>query len=253
LRYEQTAYRPYDARSWIMLKRSRAPKHRILVALLAAAWMISGTARGQHPDGSVAVDEIVVAADATNDDTTARLRFIEQRLEGQVACAEAWTWSWTAFNMAGGAFQAYRAVGTGNAAERTDEILAAVKAGIGIITRLARPLHARRGAAELRNLPETTPAEREHKLIVAERLLRRNASEARVRMTWVPHVMNIALNTIGALIVWGVHDAPGTAWQSAGIGIAVGEISIWTQPARATRDLSDYQHHFDAATMELRF
>jgi hypothetical protein len=183
----------------------------------------------------------VAARDA---EVQARLRFIAERLDGEVACAQAWTWAWTTFNVAGGAFQAYRAVGTGNAAERTDEIVAAAKAAIGIVGRLARPLYATRGAGELGGLPDATVEEREHKLVVAERLLRRNARETDIRLTWLPHVINVALNVLGAVIVWGVNDAPATAWQSAGIGIAVGEIVIWTQPVRAKRDLGDYQRRF---------
>ena len=215
-----------------MTKRNRPRLHLICItAVVLAALGGPAAAVEPLPDPDLDVRE--------------RLRFIERRLDGQVAGAEAWTWSWTTFNMAGGIVQSYRAAGTGNEAERTDQIVAAAKAAIGIAARMARPLHARRGAAELRPLPEGTPEERARKLELAEELLRRNAHESNVRYRWLPHVLNVALNVAGAAIVWAVHDAPGVAWQSAAIGIAVGEVSIWTQPYRPAIDLGAYRRRFE--------
>jgi hypothetical protein len=224
-----------------MTKPSRVLHHSSAVGcvVLVLVGLLTSAAGADEP----IADEPI--ADAADLDVQERLKFIEQRLDGQVVGAEAWTWSWTTFNMAGGIVQSYRAAGTGNEAERTDQIIAAAKAALGIVARLARPLQARRGAAELRGLPAATPDERARQLALAELLLRRNARESGRRYTWLPHVLNVALNATGAVIVWAVHAAPEVAWQSAAIGIAVGEVTIWTQPYRPAMDLGAYQRRFE--------
>jgi hypothetical protein len=204
-----------------------------LAVIASTALAASAPARAGEPDPGAREDEVAE-----------RLRFIERHLDAQVAGAEAWTGGWATFNVAAGGFEIYRAAGTRDRAARTDDIVGVAKATIGITGRLARPLHSRRGAAELRGVPDATPSERERKLALAERLLYRNAREADLCRQWLPHVINVALNVAGAIVVWAVSDAPGVAWQSAGIGIAVGEVVIWTQPMKAKRDARDYQRRF---------
>jgi hypothetical protein len=216
-----------------------------LLATSARAATEAGTAGGDA--ASVASDDDAALRAAEDAEVLARLRFIERRLEGEAACAQAWTWSWVGFNAAAGGYEVYRAVGAGNSAERVDEIVGGAKALIGIIGRLARPLSARMGAAELRGIAEATPGERARKLAFAERLLERNARQAAQRHALLPHVLNASLNLAGAIVVWVVANAPGTAWLSAGIGVAVGEVVIWTQPTRASQDLGDYERHFGLA------
>jgi hypothetical protein len=227
-----------------MTKRSSRRRHLIFITAVVCAALARPAGADEPAVGSAAPDAEPTAAAAADLDVQERLRFIEKRLDGQVAGAEAWTWSWVTFNLAGGIVQSYRAAGNDNEAERTDQIVAAAKAAIGIASRLSRPLHARRGAAELRGLPAATPDERARKLAHAERLLARNARESDVRYRWLPHVLNVALNVAGAAIVWAVHDAPGVAWQSAAIGMAVGEVSIWTQPYRPAIDRRAYERRF---------
>jgi hypothetical protein len=194
-------------------------------------------------DGSAEATADTAAA-ARDAEVKERLAFIERRLDGEVASAEAWTWGWVTFNSVSGVIEVYRAVGTGNHAERVDEIVGAAKAVVGIAGRLSKQLHARHGASELRPYRQATAKERELKLEAAERFLKRNAHEANTAFTALPHALNLAINIVGAFVVWGVGNSPSTAWQSAGIGVAVGELAIWTQPRRAQKDLGAYQRQF---------
>jgi hypothetical protein len=209
--------------------------NRALAALLLLSCLAT-SARAQAP----LADDAAAARDA---EVQARLRFLERSLDGEVATAEAWTWGWVTFNTAAASYEIYNAAHS-RGPDRVDAIVAVGKAGIGIAGRLIRPLYARRGAGELVALPSATPAEREAKLRVAERLLARNAREADLCHQWLPHLMSVALNVAGAIVTWAVADAPALAWRQAGIGVVVGEIVIWTQPRQALRDLAEYRRRF---------
>jgi hypothetical protein len=163
-----------------------------LVSTATAVWVARAHAE-EPPEPAVLDGDAEGAQAAAHDaDVTERLRFIERRLDGEVASAEVWSWGWGTFNAIAGRV-------------------------VGITGRLAKE---------------------------AERLLRRNAHEAHTARTALPHVLNLALDVIGGILVWGVSDAPGTAWQSAGIGVAVGELAIWSQPTRAKKDLRAYDRQF---------
>jgi hypothetical protein len=183
-------------------------------------------------------------AEDDDDDVRERLRFLQSRLKLEAPSARAWTWGWVAFNGLALGVQSYRGATAGKLADRTDDFVSAGKAAVGLLSGALRPLSATRGDAELRGLPESSPSERRQKLALAERLLRRNAAEVDRRYSLLPHALNLALNIAGAAIVQGVSHDAGTAWLSAGIGVAVGELTIWTQPTRAKKDLREYENRF---------
>jgi hypothetical protein len=179
-----------------------------------------------------------------DEDVRERLHFIESRLRSEAPMARLWTWGWVSFNTLGVGYSAYRAATANNLADRTDQYVGVGKAAIGVLSGALRPLAATHGDSELRGLPESSVADRRKKLAVAERLLRRNAQEVDQRYSLLSHALTLGLNIIGAAIVEGVSKDAGTAWLSAGIGIAFGELQLWTQPTRAKQDLRDYEGRF---------
>jgi hypothetical protein len=189
-----------------------------------------------------------VSADADDEEVRERLRFIQRRLEGAATGARAWRWSWFSVYAVGLGVETYRGVTAHNRADQTDDWVSVGKAALGVVNGLAFPLHASSGAAELRDLPDATPDERLRKLQTAERLLRRNAAEARRAYTLLPHLLNLATNVLGGVIVWTVGHAPGQAGISTGLSVVLGEVTIWTQPTRAKRDLRDYERRIGGAT-----
>ena len=85
------------------------------------------------------------------------------------------------------------------------------------------------------------------RLAEGEVLLQAVAKRAQQRTDWRMHAGNIALNLAGAGFIFG-FGRDSDAWESLGIGIAVGELSIWSEPQSGIQDLSDYQTRFGMKT-----
>ena len=176
-----------------------------------------------------------------------RLRFLEGRLEDERRYANLWSKGWNAVYASGLVVQGTRAGFEESQGERADLIVAAVKSSIGLARGLWAPPPARLGASELATLPGDGPAACAERLAEAERLLRRNADEARSeRRGWLPHAANLALNLAGAVVVaQGFDESDG--WVSGAIGFAVGEARIWSYPWRAEGALAAYERRFPAS------
>lgn len=182
-----------------------------------------------------------VRAGAADDETTRRIRFIEQRLDAGRASHTAWHVGWVSVYGVGLLVQVGRATMAIDPAERADQIVGASKAVVGVVAHLVRPPVAMFGARELALMPEATPEEREAKLRRAELLLVRAAHESDRRWSPWAHAANVGLNVVGLLVVglgWGDWER---AALSSSIGVIVGEASILSQPWRARRDLRDYR------------
>jgi hypothetical protein len=187
-----------------------------------------------------------VAQDDLPDDqqVTARLRYIDAKLSAQATTSALWFGSFTGLYTVGMLWSTSKAVLEKDRVEQADHTIGAVKSVIGVATRLARPPHGLKGNRELRGISEATPEARAHKLAFAETLLRRNARQADQRYSWIAHTLNIGLNVAGGLIIWLAYDDFNRGAMSAGIGLAVGELSIWTQPWDAKRHLREYERRY---------
>jgi hypothetical protein len=173
-----------------------------------------------------------------------RLAYLEHHLEDGSGWAKTWYYGWTSFYALGAVVQSVQAGIEDDKSERADYIVSAVKAAGGVARLLYRPLNARLGADPVLAMPAATHEERLLRLARAEELMRVNAKEAQRRYYWLQHVSNVAVNVAGALIVWQGFDDAETAWTSAGIGIAVGEVFIWSQPWWPSSDWKEYQRRF---------
>jgi len=177
----------------------------------------------------------------------ARIDFIEARLDERRGYARNWSRLWTAAYATGVVFQSVRAGLEDDEGKRADLVVGAVKATYGTARVWRDPPTARLGADPMRDVPANDASGCEHRLAIGEELLRMNAKEARQRWSWKRHLANIAINTVGGLIVTEGFDENG-GWMSAGIGIAVGELQIWSRPASGDDDLAEYERRFSPPT-----
>jgi hypothetical protein len=216
-------------------------RHRSAFAALACGVILAcGVARADETPVPVP-PELSSLDDRQIDE---RLAYLEQHLEDGQLYARAWYDWWTTFYGLGIVVQSVQAGLEDDKSNRVDDILGAVKATGGFVRLLVRPLQAKYGADRIRAMPAVTRDERLQRLASAEEQLRINAKEADRRYSWLQHAGNVGVNVAGALIVWQGFDDAETAWTSAGIGIAVGEVMIWSQPWWPSSDWDEYRRRF---------
>jgi hypothetical protein len=180
-------------------------------------------------------------------DLDARLRFLEQRLDDGETWAKYWQWGWTGLFSGSVLWGTGRAIAADQAKNRVDHIVTAVEGAIGTAYQLLLRHPGRNGAASLRAIAGDSRDARLARLSEGESLLQAVASRAEERSDWKLHAGNVALNLAGAAFIFGFgHETD--AWESLGIGIAVGEMSIWSAPKRGIRDLNDYEVRFGMKT-----
>jgi hypothetical protein len=194
---------------------------------------------------AVVVEVPANLAALTDEEVSERLRFAEEKLDYRRRYAQAWQYGWTSFYGLGIAVQSYQAATTESAGKQADYIASAIKAVGGVADKLIRPLRARKGAEPLREMPDATREDRVRRLAVAEEYLRTDAEQADRRFSILRHVGVVGVNSVAAVIVSQAFETDDDrAWTSAGVGIVVGEIMIWTQPWWPRGHLEEYESRF---------
>jgi hypothetical protein len=204
---------------------------------IAMMVLLAGTAR------------IAVAQELGEDDVERRLHFLESRLKAEASQARWYEAGWSMVYVGGLAYGAYQIAQAETNGALAEGIVGASKSVIGAAGLALQPLKAARGTRELDEGAAATSGQRDQRLALAESLLRRNAKEADIRYAWQPHVISLLLNLVGGAIIWIAGDLPRAA-QSTGIALAVGELSIWTRPWGAKRDLREYKRDFGGFAFE---
>lgn len=241
-------------------RRGRARK-TVAAAAVAALCLLPAPGRAETPlDGgspppAAPVGDLPTAAgplDLNEAEIDWRIAFITDRLDARRAHAAAWHWSWTAIDAGVLAWQVAEAEGDSDTDDRGLAITEASKAFIGLVDLYwLRPMYARLGAAEIRNLPQATLPQKLAKLRKAEDILKRNAARADDRYGWQVHVGNVLLNFAGAGAIWATGGGTGEALLSAFSGIAGGELQFWTEPGGPRSDWKDYRHLTGGPTMNV--
>lgn len=186
----------------------------------------------------------------TDQELAAQLGFLEERLDAQRPTALAWQYGWTGFYIAGLATNVMYAVRADDGDQRVRGIVDAAKSGLATadMFRLLRdPLPGAAGAAPMRAVPGAGRQARLERLAVGERQLRASAERAETRYSWSRHLTGVATNLLGGAAILALGSAKDAA-ESTLIGIAVGEVQIWSQPWRPAGDLRDYEQRFPAAS-----
>ncbi len=238
---EPTANQPKMQRTWLAHTPLRAGLE-LLVAISIA--MAAGIARAaDEQDGGLTRDPSVLS-DAELD---ARLRFLEERLDAGERGAKYWQWGWAGFFSGSVLYGTGRAIASDHAKDRVSHIVSAAESVIGTVHQFFWPLPGRNGAAPMRAIPGDSREAKIARLSAGESELLAIAVRTKDRTDWKYHLGNVALNAAGAGAIFAYgHDSD--AWQALGIGIAIGEISIWTAPRRGSQDLEDYQTRFERKT-----
>lgn len=218
---------------------------RRLLAVIACVGVVSSPSFGWG-QGSKPFPE---SFDSCSEDTAARLRFIEQRLDEGRTYAQYWWLGWLGFYGLGTAITSAQAATENDAGKRADHIVGAVKALGGTIRgAIVRPT-AKHGADAMVAIPATSQDNCLQRLATGEDLLRKVAKEAQSRYSWSRHFFNIGVNVGAGLIVAEGFDQPSDGWTSAVIGVAVGEAMILSSPWRGRKDLADYESEFAPVPM----
>jgi len=177
----------------------------------------------------------------TEREATARLAFLEERLDAGRRHAELWSWSWLAINGTGLGSTVYTAVTTNHGDTRAFNAVQASQAALGVADVLwMRPMPGRMGADSLRAAAAHGDSA-DLRVAEGERLLVASATRAESRRDWRLHAANLALQAIGAGVLLAL-DEPGNAGLSMLLGLVGGEANFWSEPSRATGDLDAYRH-----------
>ncbi|WP_394834799.1 hypothetical protein LVJ94_50715 [Pendulispora rubella] len=179
----------------------------------------------------------VGAAQERCPDAEVRVRFIREHLERDAANARTWSLGWglTSVGVAAGsltlaAFQSDTNARTGGY----------VWSGVSLLPAAILLLFPLRVMRDARSLDATAPADCEA-LARAEALLERDADQEAAGIAWYSHAVAIGFNVgLGASLGYALDDWGNNA-LSAGIGIALSELQILTQPTGALRARERYR------------
>lgn len=147
----------------------------------------------------------------------------EPALRAEAHRARVWRYAWTGIN---GALMvgSFVLVPLSSREERPDYIIGGIGSALNTATSFFMPLRAESAEEELDALP---PAERPKHV---RRLVLESAEDARARVTWPWHALNVGLAIIpGAIIAFG-YDHYGSGLVTTLVGTALGEVQLFTQP-----------------------
>jgi hypothetical protein len=208
---------------------------RIRLRTLAATLAIAGTlaARSARAEGALcpAPDDapLVAARDAQQ-----RLDFLAQAFDEEIRDTDKWSWTLgTVFAVGGVTQAAVLPLYTHDRATSIDLTVGAVSFGIGAVSLFLTPLQVTVPLRSARR--QWNAADRCAVLARAERTLVKAAKEEASETGWFPHVANFAVNAAAVLILAFGYGHGQQATFSGGIGFALGEGNIFTQP----RDLQN--------------
>jgi hypothetical protein len=206
---------------------------RVLAVLVCATIGVARPGVAAPPDGA-----------PCDPDTSARLRFLEDRLDARRTYADWWWKGWTGFYGIGTVVETVQAATEDDEGKQADYAVSAAKAAFGTVRVALYPPIARGGADPMRAVPLDGAGACRERLDVGERLLRESAHESESRWSWKRHLANVGINVAGGLIVAeGFDESDG--WISAGVGIAVGEAMTFSHPWKADDDLAEYERRFE--------
>lgn len=200
---------------------------------------------------STLTTSVALGAEEVPQDYELRMEYIENSLEDNRKHSRYWQYGWASF------FGASAATYTGlwlNSDDSDDSInysLSALKSTLALGEMLWRPHPGRHGAELLRSLPENSPGQKSARLDYGEDVMRKSSERYTARRTWKPHLILIGVNAVfgGAIAAFGDE---GDGAISAAVGIAMGEVKLWTLPSRPADDWREYkQAHTKGVSWQL--
>ncbi len=181
--------------------------------------------------------------------TSARLDFLEARLEEGRRGAAWWWRGWLTVFSVGAVLQSTKAVLSRYDGHDADLLVSAGKSLLGVTDLTMHPLVAKNGADAARAIPTDSFENCARRLAVAESTLDQAARQAQTRYSWTRHLSSLALNLGAAVLVGEAWDDRGTAWESFAVSETSSEGFIWSQPWSAVGDWKSYRTKFDGAPL----
>jgi hypothetical protein len=182
-----------------------------------------------------------------------RLSWIQNELSADRNPSRWWLYSWTGAFCLLAATQTTILFATSDTHLKQNMGVGAVESLFGIVGMLLTPFESTTAADSLHALPDISREEREDKLSTAERLLQKSAKDEAFGRSWLKHVAGFAFNIAGGLVIWkGFHHSLLDGLLNFGIGMAVTELQIFTQPTRSMHAFDDYRKQY-AVSASIRF
>ncbi len=212
-----------------------ARRSRVVCALVVGAGVLTSGAHAWAASCPAPQDAPALA----DMNAEARIAFLEKAFDREIADVDLWSWTWGSIYAGVAVAQAVVIPLVHDYGTHVDLAVGAVSAGIGAISLFGLPLEI--------TLPLRTArlhgddAQRCRLLAELEATLFRVEKQQRLATGWVPHAGNVAFNAALALVLgWGFGRWPSAA-ISAGIGTAVGETNILTQPHHLSQVIDLYR------------
>lgn len=147
----------------------------------------------------------------------------EAALRAEASRARTWRYAWAGVN-GGLTVGAFVALPLDDREARPDWIVSGVGSGVTVLACWFFPLRVESAVDELDALPF---AERARQL---PRLYRESAEDEQSRVSWPWHVANLGLSALGGGIIAFGYDHYLSGAITAGVGAALGEVQLFTQP-----------------------
>jgi hypothetical protein len=210
-----------------------------LPSRLAALASIAGAMLSVAPAAALECPATPTAPALASVDAESRLHFLAWAFDREIRDVDIWSWTWGSAYVAASATQGIVAGVTPDRGARIDLTVGSIAAGFGALSLFGLPLRVTlllRGARGA-----WSEADHCQLLAEAEAALVEGANRQRLASSWIPHVGNVLLNAGIALILgWG-YGRWASAAISGGIGVAVGEANVFSQPHRLPGLLERYR------------
>ena len=181
-----------------------------------------------------------------DEEIDARLRFLDSRLQELKKPSSSWQYGWTSFYAVSGVAQFYKAIDENDSDDEVKYFVGAAKSAGALAMQLLKPLPVVAGMNAYEKMPSDAREQKLARLEKAESLLRHQAIRADSRYTLKPHILSVGVNLIGAAVIAAVGDSD-DAFESAALGIAIGQANIWTQPSASKKYWDSYDQKFNGA------
>jgi hypothetical protein len=171
-------------------------------------------------------------------DVELRLAYLDSEIDLEVERLHTWSFSWGSLYAAAGAVQLGAIGFTTDPGLHTTLAVGTISAAVGALSLFILP---QRIIGPLRHV-RTRWAEPDRCRLLAdtERVFAEAARNERLGTSWVGHAGTVLIN-LGLLLILGLGYHRWTDGAiSAGIGLAVGELNLWTQPTHLKGALERY-------------
>jgi hypothetical protein len=183
-------------------------------------------------------------------DCAARVRFIDDSLRRAARPARVWSWTWGLGYFVVGGAQLGIAPFLEDEGRQADFYVGGGRTLLAALPFVLLPLATMKQQRTLSARVAALPPDADlcAELPAAERALERSAASEQRGKSLLKHTIVAVLNLGAGLILGLGYDRWATGAFTAGSGILVGEIMIWTQPTRSVHALRKYRAgHYTAA------